>query len=249
MKNATLEEFDYFYRFQNTPPNIKAIFSNRRLNVGFFNQSESQVKSNRGLILSKLNLELGSLVCAKQIHSNGVCIVDKEKKGRGAQNYFDAINNTDAFITKEKDLVLAIFVADCLPIFIVDKKTNVIALVHSGWRGTKESIVKNTIFKMRQAFESQPKDICVYFGPSIRSCCYEVGEEFTDYFKSGVCRKNNKIFLDLIQINAQQVKETGVLEDNIFDSGICTFCQNDKFFSYRKERDSYARQMALIVMQ
>ncbi|NQU19109.1 polyphenol oxidase family protein, partial [bacterium] len=58
-----------------------------------------------------------------------------------------------------------------------------------------------------------------------------------------------KIYLDLIKINYLQLKEVGILENNIFDSGICTSCQNDKFFSYRREKDLRGRQMAMVVMQ
>lgn len=249
MQRARLKEFDPFYQFPNTPKNIKAIFTNRSLNLGFINQTESQIRTNRQTILSKLNLELDQLICAKQIHSDNVYIVEKKDKGRGAVRYKEAIANIDAFITKEKNIALSIFIADCLPIYIVDRKKGIIALVHAGWNSTKKSLVKKTIFVMQQAFESQPEDIIVFFGPAIRRCCYEVGREFLGYFKRGILKHNNKIYLDLIEINSLQLREVGVLESNIFDSGFCTSCQNNKFFSYRREKDLCGRQMALIVIQ
>ena len=247
MQSANLREFDQFYQFKDTPNNITAIFSNRKLDFSFANQSESQIKKNRAFFLSKLDLNLDQLVCAKQTHSDNVYIVDKKDKSRGAVRFNEAIDNTDAFITKEKDIALSIFIADCLPIFIVDIKKDIVALVHAGWKSTKKSLIKKTIFVMQQAFGSQPEDIKIFFGPAIRKCCYEVGEEFLDYFKRGTTKKDNKIYLDLVKINYLQLKELGILESNIFDSEICTFCQNDKFFSYRREKKSSGRQMALIV--
>jgi YfiH family protein len=164
----------------------------------------------------------------------------------------------DAFITKEKNVALSVFVADCLPIFIFDKVKNIIAVVHAGWKGTKASIAKKTIFVMQQAFESEPKDLVALLGPSIRRCCYGVGEEFKEYFKRGIYQKKDKLYLDVVEINYLQLKEVGILDSNIFDAGICTCCQNDKFFSFRKEKDSCGRpanasmagrQMALIAMK
>jgi len=246
MQKANLRETKFFYKFCDTPQNVTAIFTNRRLNAGFLNQTEENVKNNREIILSKLGLELPQLVCAKQAHSANVYIAEAQDKGRGSFIYDEAIINMDAFITKEKGIALSIFVADCLPVFVIDKRSGAIGLIHAGWKGTKNSIVKKAIIMMQQSFESRPKDLTVLFGPSIRKCCCEVGQEFLKYFKRGVDIRDDNLYLDLVGINYLQLKEIGVPDNNIFDSGICTFCQNDRFFSYRKEKDSCGRQMALI---
>jgi len=243
------KELENYFRFQNTPKGIKAIVSKRNINVGFHNQKESQIKKNREKILAELGLRIDQLICAQQIHSNGVCIVGRDEKGRGAIRYSDALADIDALITKEKNIAIAVFCADCLPIFLIDKKKDIIAIVHAGWKSTKKAIVKNTIFAMKQVFDTQPKDVLVYFGPAIRRCCFEVGEEFLGYFKRGIYRSGSKIFLDTAEVNYLQLREVGVIEKNIFDSKICTVCSNDKFFSYRKEKESCGRQMALIVRQ
>jgi len=249
IQKATVQESEYFYQFKNLPSDITAAFSNRKLNVGFLNQSESQIRNNRSFILAKLNLKLEQLVCAQQTHSANVYIAEEKDKGRGAFICDEALFNMDAFVTKGKNIVLSVFIADCLPVFIFDKVKNIIAIVHAGWKGTKASIVKKTIFVMQQAFESEPKDLVALLGPSIRRCCYEVGEEFKEYFRRGIYQKEDKIYLDTVEINYLQLKEIGVLDSNIFDSGICTCCQNDKFFSFRKEKDACGRQMALIAMK
>ncbi|MDD5355969.1 MAG: peptidoglycan editing factor PgeF, partial [Candidatus Omnitrophica bacterium] len=210
------------------------------------NQAEEDVKNSREAVLSGLGLELSQLVCAKQAHSANVYIAESQDKGRGSFIHDEAIINMDAFITKEKGVALSVFVADCLPVFLIDKRSKAVGLVHAGWKGTKSSIVKKTIIMMQQSFGSRPKDLTALLGPSIRKCCYEVGQEFLKYFKRGVDIRDDKLYLDLTGINYLQLKEIGVPDGNIFDSGICTSCQNDKFFSYRKEKDSCGRQMALI---
>ncbi|MFC1754174.1 peptidoglycan editing factor PgeF [Thermoproteota archaeon] len=248
MNKATLKEFHSFYQFQNLPSNVKAVFTKKPLNVGFVNQNESQMSNNRKRILSEIGLKLDNLVCSKQTHSNEVFIVGAGEAGRGARRFSDAINDVDAFITKEKNIALAVFTADCVPVFIIDKKRDIIALVHAGWKGTKQAIVKNVVFAMQQVFETDSKDLAVYLGPAIRRCCFQVDKEFLGYFSRGIYRKKGKLFLDMIELNSLQLREVGVLEDNIFDSELCTNCEKDTFFSYRREKDKSGRQMSLIVI-
>ncbi|MFC1708921.1 peptidoglycan editing factor PgeF [Candidatus Omnitrophota bacterium] len=247
MQKAILKECDNYYQFQNTPNNITAIFTNRKLSLGFNSQSQSQITKNLQFILSRLNIRLDQLVCPQQTHSEHVYVVEQKDKGRGSTDYEDAISDTDAFITEEKDIALSVFVADCLPVYIIDKKKSIIALAHCGWKSTQKSLLKKTIIAMQQKFMSQSEDIVLFLGPAIRKCCFEVGGEFLEYFKEGIFRKDNKMFLDLIQVNLLQAKEAGIFEDNIFDSEICTVCQNDKFFSFRKEESAAGRQMALLM--
>ncbi len=248
MKQAVLRQFDNFYQFSNTPHDITVIVTTRGLNLGFHHQSEAQISEHRQRVLTALQLSLEQLVCAQQIHSNGVCVVGSNERGRGANRFSDAIADTDALITKEKGIALAVFTADCLPIFLIDAGRNVVAIVHAGWKGTKKAIAQQTITTMHESFGTHAKDITAYFGPAIRRCCYEVGREFLDYFERGVYREKNRVVLDLIELNACALREGGVLDENIFDSGMCTVCRNDAFFSFRREKDTCGRQMALIVM-
>src|SRR3989338_5965872 len=108
MQKASIKEFDQYFQFQNLPQDITAIFTNRKLNLGFQNQTESQIKKNRQSILSKLDLKLDDLICAKQIHADNVSFVGEQDKGRGSVKFQDAISDTDAFITKEKNLAISI---------------------------------------------------------------------------------------------------------------------------------------------
>lgn len=221
-------------------------FSGRANDVGF-DQPEYLIKDNRKKILSSLGIDLEQLVCANQVHDDNVVIIEDKDKSKGSIKRGDAIASCDAMITKDKNIALAVLTADCLPIFIIDKAKGAIAIVHAGRKGTKKLIIKKTISIMQSKYQVNPKDLLVYFGPAIRRCCYEVGEEFIDYFKKNIEKRNNKLYLDLIEINQLQLQESGVLKNNILDCEICTSCQNDKFFSYRREGRDCGRQVSLIL--
>lgn len=204
---------------------------------------------SRRKLLADAGLSIDQLACAQQVHSNGVAVVTAADKGKGALRYEDAFAATDALITQEKGLALAIFTADCLPIYLFGQRGPIIALVHAGWKSTKLSLVKKTIFIMTQVAGIKPRDITVLFGPAIRRCCYQVGEEFKEYFGRGIHEENKALFLDLIEVNRMQLEEAGVSGANMFDCQICTSCQVDSFFSFRKEKESCGRQMSLIMIE
>ena len=160
----------------------------------------------------------------------------------------------DAVITAEKNILIGILVADCVPVLVFDKEKEVIGAVHAGWRGTAKHILKNTIKAMLTRYRCYPEDISVAIGPSIRHCCYEVGADVMaevreatgkgDYYH----RQGNRHFLNLASANKIQALDAGILQENIWLSGECTFCNPDKFYSYRYSKHSTGRQGGFIVM-
>lgn len=88
----------------------------------------------------------------------------------------------DALITNHAGILLSVRVADCMPILLVDYENRAVAAVHAGWRGALARIVEKTAGEMRRAFHSRPENLIAAIGPSIRGCCYEVGEEVVDAF-------------------------------------------------------------------
>lgn len=175
------------------------------------------------------NLNLNNYYETKQIHSNIVSIVDN--------NY---INNTpgDALITNIPNTPIIIKVADCIPILLYDKENKVLALIHSGWKGTLENVTKNTIETMIYNYNSKVENINTYIYPSIRKCHFEVEEDIYSLFKNKikdidkyVSILNDKYYIDLQSIIKQQLLSLGVT--HIIDTSICTYCNHDKYYSYR----------------
>ena len=228
---------------------VVSVFSSsehRNMSLHYGDTSESL--NNRKSFLQELGIDYHHLICAKQIHESSVKCVKEEDRGRGALSYEASVPDTDAFITDKKNLPLAIFTADCLSVFLFDPKLPAIGLVHAGWRSTKEEITAKSLLRMQKDFGSRIEDIYVGFGPLIRSCCYEVGEDFKKYFSDGLIMKEDRFYLDLIKVNKKQVLGLGVREENISDPQICTSCRSQEFFSYRRQGKSCGRLMSVMML-
>ena len=151
-------------------------------------------------------------------------------------------------ITQTLGLPLAVRSADCLPVFLYDEKQYGIGLVHVGWKGSQKNIVGQTIKLMNEQWQTNPKDIKAAFGPGIRSCCYEVGSEFQEFFPEDCIMRDNRHYLDLSQMTHDQLLSEGVEKTNIFDCGICTCCDSN-YFSFRREGNDAGRMISLIMLK
>jgi len=212
-------------------------------------ENKENIVANREKIISLLDWNKNlHFVLANQTHSDNIVIID-EQKNKGWYSLDDAIENCDALISNKKGVVLSVLTADCVPILLLDIKKDVVAAIHTGWKGTQSKIVSKTVLKMIETFNSDPEDVIVGIGPSIGRCCYEVDEDVGQYFidiSSVLEKKGDKYMLDLPYINRQQLLNVGVLDSNIEMSGVCTACEVNRFFSYRKEQGCSGRFMSMI---
>lgn len=171
-----------------------------------------------------------------QTHSDHVEIVDER---------IDYPDTDGLILTNTEDTVYLKF-ADCTPLIFYDKENKIGAVSHAGWRGTAAKIGVKTINKMSANFGTMPENIVALIGAAISICCYEVSEEVRDTLLATV---ENPIGLyegrnvDLKGINAQQLREIGV--KNIDVCPYCTSCNNDLFYSYRKENGTKERHLAV----
>jgi len=228
---------------------LVAGFSNRlsgNMSLNYADTRESL--ANRRSFLGSLGIDHRGLVCAKQIHSANIKRAGLFEKGAGALAYQTALADTDAIITNENNLPVAILSADCLSIFLYDPASRSIGLVHAGWRGTQEKIASKTIAAMSSEFNARPEDIRVFLGPAIRSCCYQVNEEFQDKFREGLLLRKGDFFLDLAGINKEQLSHCGVDPAKITDCSVCTACLNKEYFSFRKEASFCGRIMSVMML-
>ena len=198
---------------------IKLTIDNNILNI-FSNQNIKEILKE---------LKLNYYYEAKQIHSNIVKIVD--------DNYINK-SEGDSLITNLPNKPIIIKIADCIPILLYDKENKVIAVVHSGWKGTLQSITTNTINTMITNFGSKKENIYVYIYPSIRKCHFEVEHDVYSLFKNKfnnidkyTSKKDIKYYIDMQSIIIDELKELGI--NNIYDTNICTYCNHDKYHSYR----------------
>ena len=154
--------------------------------------------------------------------------------------------DTDGLILTNTEDTIYLKFADCTPLIFYDKENKIGAVSHAGWRGTAVKIGVKTINKMSANFGTKPENIVALIGAAISICCYEVSEEVRDTLLATV---ENPIGLyegrnvDLKGINAQQLREIGV--QNIDVCPYCTSCNNDLFYSYRKENGTKERHLAV----
>lgn len=221
---------------------IAPFYNNMSKHVG---DELERVMQNRAEFYSAIGAAGENFAHANQVHSaNAECI-----------NSPGLYKQTDALITNTKGLFLVISVADCLPVMLYDKTKSVIADIHSGWRGTAAGIVPNTIAKMRAEFNTSPEDLIAFAGPCIGKEKFEVGAEVAEQFDKKyvyphtLSKNTEKFYIDLKSVVKDQLLDAGVLEQNIEISPYCTYTEEDKFHSYRRDKDKSGRMFAVIGMR
>ncbi|HWR08129.1 peptidoglycan editing factor PgeF [Sporomusa sp.] len=224
------------------------------LNLGLHIGDDAEATwHNRQAFCHALGLPAEKAVTAEQVHGDVVQQVTLQDAGRGAQHYHESIKGTDALITNIPGLPLMLFFADCVPVLIFDPIHNAIGISHAGWKGTVAKIGQKTVLAMQQQYNTNPADCLAGIGPSIGPCCYEVDEFVLNKLQAGfnnweelVTPSGNRWNLNLWEANRQQLKEIGIIDDNISVSGICTACNTQIFYSHRAEAGCTGRIGAII---
>ena len=203
-----------------------------------------------------VELDVNNLVKADQKHTKNVEIVTQTRGYPDIEN--EKYKKTDGLITDKKNVVLATTNADCIILLFYDPVKDVIADVHSGWKGTLQQISIETVKRMEKEYNCNPKDIICCMCPSIRKCHFEVEKDVKDMFykefkdlkeideiiQEG--KTKEKWNIDTILINRVILKKEGLKEENIIDSGLCSVCNCDKMHSFRGEGEKYGLNTAII---
>ena len=192
---------------------------------------------NRRKFFEKNKIDINDIVSAGLSHGNNIALVSNENKER-------IVPDTDGLATDEKNVFLAITVADCIPIYFYDKEKNAIGLAHSGWRGVAKNISGKMIKAMIKNFNSDPKNIIVYIGPHIQKCHFEVKSDVSSKFdEKYIIREKNKEKINLLLAVKDQLVESGIFAENINSSDECTFCNREKYFSFRRDKPEKIQSM------
>lgn len=209
---------------------------------GFFTKKSplsSFAGSDRTAFLESLSLR--DLIVMEQEHGDEVHVIQNGERPVGG----------DGIILLERNVAAIIKTADCLPVIIVEPDHPIAAIVHAGWRGTAQRITQKAVKKMITLGARREKMVAL-LGPSIRACCYEVGGDVRDIFrKEGFsekvfAKKNTSVYLDLAKANRELLAAESI--DHVYDAGLCTFCSDDIFASYRRGERS-ARQINFVSLK
>lgn len=231
----------------NTVENIEAYTVTKELgDMSYNNQDHDLILNNRQQLARLLNTNLDHMVAPHQIHSANFKEVSLDDGGKGMYTPDDAFSDTDALYSKDADLFLLSFHADCTPILLYCPDTNIIAAIHSGWLGTTKQIVSKVTGHLVKQEQCNPQSMLAYIGPCICKDCLEVMDNVIDLVKQmdfDTTPYYHKIddthyLLDNQGLNKQMLLNLGLLEKNITISPYCTVENDDLFYSYRKNKDS-----------
>lgn len=192
--------------------------------------------------------ELGTgrqpVVTGQQKHTTHLGVVDEAVLESCDGEGRSILRETDGIICPRPGVSIAIFTADCVPVFLADTRLRRVALAHAGWRGSLGRIAGRAV-KQLERLGSHPADIVAWVGPCIGGCCYEVSEELVADFCREFPEKGPPIhdgrLLDLVEVNMRQLREAGVPPGNISASQLCTLHNKAHFYSYRFEGTAAGR--------
>jgi YfiH family protein len=235
------------------PAKIRSAVSTRNggVNTGFYSSlnmgkstkdNPEHVLENRTLFFSDLGIDEEKTALSYQVH--GCEILKAENPCRE--------NGYDALLTNKKKLFLVVSIADCIPVLVYDPIKEVVAAIHAGWRGTASHIVLKTLQTMQRDYGSAPENCFVYIGPGLCIEHFEVGDEVAAHFSDNHKHFDTslrKYFVDLKSANRDQALGFGVHEKNIEVSEKCTFCEENMFFSHRRDKGNTGRMVAVIGMK
>ncbi len=215
------------------------------LNLGLHvDDSDADVLENRRRVATAFGADLGDFVFCKQAHGREVRIVCAADRGKGALTLTDAIQDTDALVTRDPGTVLVVMVADCVPIVLYDPVAQVLACVHAGWRGTVKRVAEAALESMA-SLGSRPDQVLAGLGPAIAPNQYQVGGEVKEAvercFDGGaddVVRPDGtgRWLFDLWAANQRILLEAGVPDAQVHVAALPTGPDNGAFFSDRAVR-------------
>jgi YfiH family protein len=208
-------------------------------------EDRNVVLQRRAKFLEELGLGDARVVAPKLHHSAGVAVLRHadDANGDAPPGIYDAI------VARGEGIVLAVTVADCVPVFFVHPDAQVIGIAHAGWRGIASGIVTNVIHAIEETFGASPEELFVATGPAIRGPSYEVGPEVAGLFPEEFAvptgpEPAERFLLDLPSSALAQARSQGVPRDNLVDFSLCTRSHPGDLLSYRRGDD--ARHWAFI---
>ncbi|HLG19821.1 MAG TPA: peptidoglycan editing factor PgeF [Bdellovibrionota bacterium] len=219
------------------------------LNLGWATGDDDDlVAKNYDLLAAALNTTPDRIFGVRQAHGANVVLIRKSDSREEILR-----READALISNDPNCFLSVRVADCFPILLIDEERKALGVVHAGWRGTMARVLTATLIAMHQEFGSRPGDLQVAIGPGIGPCCFEVSLGVASLFLSNLAVAGKEIrqgeassYLDLGAINLRLAMEAGVSKANTWRSPLCTWCEAETFYSYRREGKQSGRMVGIV---
>ena len=221
---------DISTRFSNS--GIKAIFS--------YKSFPGEGVNGRKTLAKAVGFNSRSLIIPNQIHSTHILFCSDQ--GR--------IPECDGVFSTNPNLVCSIQVADCMPVYFAHQTEPVFGLVHAGWQGLVNGIFSDSGTVLKHHDQVLP-DFEIVIGPSIQNCCFEVSDDVVNQFDTSFVeeKKNGKYRVDLQGLALDRLGRSGFIKDKIQILPDCTFCQGQRYHSYRRNGKKAGRMIGLLGMK
>ncbi|MDF2535653.1 MAG: pgeF, partial [Bacillales bacterium] len=226
------------------------------LNLGLHvGDNHQHVVENRHFIAQEIGIPLQKWVGSQQTHGRRIKKVTLSEAGLGSEFYEEAIKETDGLYTAQPGILLTQFFADCVPVFFRHKNSKMIGIVHAGWKGTTLGIAGEMIRIWQSQEGIHPSEVEVVIGPCICKKCYQVDDKVIQAIEMLLGDEAplaytkldfNQFNLDLKRANEHVLLKNGVLFENINGTNFCTNCDEQQFFSHRREQGKAGRMMGYI---
>lgn len=215
--------------------------------------SPHNVEGNRSLLARSFGTTLDRVLTVTQVHGTDLLVIDSPNHELA---HFLKLE-CDGIVTNQPGIMIAVCVADCVPILLHDPVKGVVAALHAGWQGTVGNIAGKGVEAMTKMFDCNAKDILAAIGPAIGRCCYEVDAPVRDAFKkAGLAwdlftteNGEGKWLLDLTAVNRKLLTDAGLADGQVQSSELCVCCNQELFFSYRRDDGDTGRQAGFIMLE
>ena len=225
----------------------------KSLNLAFKDiENPENVLKNYAIVADALGFPAKNIISLNQRHTDDIIVCDEKYL---ANHEFSARDTAYALTTNISGTLLCVKTADCVPILFYDEKNGAVGAAHCGWRGTLKELQKKTALKMVEMYGSELGEIKATVGPCISRCCYEVSDDVFEgfYNKFGSLtepffekKSDGKYNCDLKGINGRLLEDIGIKAANIDVSANCTFCEEELFFSHRRDGEKRGTLAAFI---
>lgn len=245
LEYETLRKYESLIAFTTTIEGGVSTGNYTSFNLGEYSgDSIENVSMNRERLADMLSVSMDQMYFPYQTHGDNICVIDSGFLSEDKEQRKKLLHGVDAVITNQKGICIGVGTADCVPILIYDPSLKILAAVHAGWRGTVAKLAEKTVFEMIRLFGCKSADLVAVIGPSISQEYFEVGEEVVYHFiDAGFCisdigqrnKSTDKWHIDLWKSNQVLLENAGLSPHNIDISGMCTYSNDELFFSARRQ--------------
>ena len=200
----------------------------------------------------KKMMQLEGLMFLRQVHGDAGLVINQLVVNQKEEPFK---TEGDFLITDAKHMGIGMMTGDCLPIVFFDNVHRVVAIVHAGWKSAVLEIAPKTVQMMQEQFGTKLEHLRVFFGPSAKSCCYEVGETFIEQleafpFIEEILRKEQQgLMFDLPLFNRLQLEDIGIAKEAFkLEYNFCTICDTS-YCSFRRDGQKAHRQMTVVALK